>query len=68
MEEKITAWVARDEDNTLFLYLYKPHKNPKGWWYLETDKCKKIDNKLYPQVEWEDKEPTMVELTIKIFK
>jgi hypothetical protein len=66
MEKKITAWVAGDKSNKISLYLYKPRRNSKGWWYLETDKCKEIDNKLYPQVKWEDAEPTEVELTIKI--
>jgi len=69
MEKKITAWIARDKvENRLYLYLYKPHKNPKGWWYLESDKDKVIDSKLFPEVKWEDEEPTEVELTIKIYE
>ena len=67
MEEKITAWIARDKvEDRLYLYLYKPSRNPKGWWYLDSDKDKSIDKNLFPQVKWEDEEPTEVELTIKI--
>jgi len=33
MEEKITAWVARDEDGELHLYSHKPHKISNDVWY-----------------------------------
>ena len=67
MEEKITAWIARDKvDNKIYLYLYKPTRNPKGWWYTDSDKCKMLNPTRFPQVKWEDEEPTKVELTIKI--
>jgi len=65
MEEKITAWVARDEVADLYLYNEKPHKSDycPEW----EGKCFKIDDfALFPQVKWEDEEPTKVELTIKI--
>lgn len=59
MEEKITAWIARDEGGSLCFYSEMPRKNEYyGYW----------DGKIlvFPQVKWEDKEPTEVELTIKI--
>ena len=59
MEEKITAWIARDESGEVFFYSEKPHKyNEIGAW----------DGRLllFPQTKWEDEEPTKVELTIKI--
>ena len=70
MEEKITAWLARDERGDLYLYNEEPHKDNKyPEWLIGFDnegKYIEIDTELFPQVKWEDKEPTEVELTIKI--
>lgn len=69
MEKKITAWIARDKVyNHIYLYLFQPIKNPSGWWYINSDKCKMLNPTMFPQVKWEDEKPTKVELTIKIFK
>lgn len=67
MEEKITAWLARDYDCYLGLYTSKPIKNEWGWQIDSPDADFMIlRNTLFPQVKWEDEEPTKVELTIKI--
>ena len=73
MEEKFTAWIARDEDDRLYLYICcKPCKDiNNGKWIIENDingdaYYKYIPNDNYPQVKWEDGEPTKVELTIKV--
>ena len=72
MEAKITAQLARDINGNLSLIpdsrapLKKtkierlPRFQPYEGSYLD------LDNNLFPQVKWEDKEPTKVELTIKI--
>ena len=72
MEVKITAWLARDINGFLSLVLdsgaplrktkieWLPHFLPYEGSYLI------LDNKLFPQVKWEDKEPTKVELSIKV--
>lgn len=72
MEAKITAWLARDINGFLSLVLdsgallkktkieWLPRFLPYKGSYLV------LDNKLFPQVKWEDKEPTKVELTIKV--
>lgn len=73
MEEKITAWVARDECD-LYLHIFyanKPHKdNNLSKWTNESnfypEYAQLLKHELYPQVKWEDEEPTEVELTIKI--
>lgn len=71
MEDKITAWVARDKNNQLFCFFQKPHKSK----YYDVWECREKcdydyqeidDGELYSQVKWEDEEPTEVELTIKI--
>ena len=72
MEEKITAWLARDINGILSLVpdSRAPLRKTKTEWlprflpyegsYLD------LDNNLFQQVKWEDKEPTKVELTIKV--
>lgn len=71
MEEKITAWAARDKSGILFIYTRKPIKGKScEAWYLKGDEIGgvgiEMDMKKFPEVKWEDKEPTEVELTIKI--
>lgn len=82
MEEKITAWIARDERGYLFAFHYgKPIKIEEydwempspGYWDYEDEELSmnpenvwELGKKLFPQIKWEDKEPTKVELTIKI--
>lgn len=65
MKEKITAWLARDTYNSLSLYFEKPIKTNNSWAggyeeYLFENQ------ELFPQVKWEDEEPTKVKLTIEI--
>ena len=70
MEETITAWIARDKSGILFMYTRKPLKGKScEAWYLDTEKPGvgiEMDVNKFPQVKWEDEEPTKVELTIKI--
>ena len=72
MEEKITAWIARDINGNLSLIpdSRAPLKKTKIEWlprFLPYEGSYLVlDNKLFPQVKWEDKEPSKVELTIKI--
>ena len=62
MEEKITAWIARDKDGFLCLSASPPQKSNDIW--ITSDFV--IGKNNFPQVKWEDEEPTKVELTIKI--
>lgn len=73
--KNITAFAARNEDGTLNLFMgvipYKRNIYGNGYWTVpdnEIEYCyiKKIQNDKLPQIKWEDKEPTEVELTIKI--
>lgn len=64
MEKKITAWIARDEEDGLYIHTLEPNKEKDFWIGLGDNLV--IDRHLFPQVKWEDKEPTKVELTIKI--
>ena len=72
MEEKITAWLARDINGILSLVpdSRAPLRKTKSEWLPRFQQYEGsyliLDNKLFPQVKWEDKEPTKVELTIKV--
>ena len=66
MEE---MWLARDEDDSLFLYIGGiPKKNrlDNEWITKElriTDAIL-LDKDLFPEVQWSDEEPTKVKLVI----
>ena len=67
MEEKITAWIARDKDGELHLYSHKPHRISHGVWFsgkIYSDIM--LPESLLSQIKEEDEEPAKVELTIKI--
>jgi len=68
MEEKVTAWIARNKSNTIAIYGSKPEKTRSGDWIAKGFDFFCLKDNSYPQVKWEDKEPTKVELTIKICK
>ena len=60
----LKAWVARDEDGMLYLYLSKPIKF-EGRWIPTCLKFIIMDKELYPEVKWEDEEATEVTITLK---
>lgn len=67
MEEKITAWVTRNGNNNVIIWKNKPIKI-NGDWIAKGFNTFVLGNSSFPQVKLEDKEPTKVELTIKICK
>lgn len=66
----IQAWIARDESGLLCCFDKKPTKLESEWMCLSSmdyhilERC--ITNTNFPNIKWEDKEPTEVEITIKI--
>jgi len=73
--KKIMAFVVRNEDGMLNLVMgatpYKLNIHGNGYWAIpdnQIENCyiEEIQNDKFPQVKWEDAEPTKVELTIKI--
>lgn len=60
-------WIARDEDGGLYLFTVKPGKDFACWYNSKFDGIAhvEIDCTLFPEVKWEDEEPTEVELVIK---
>lgn len=69
MEEKIIAWIAKDKNETVCIFLDKPEKGQNSWYNRPNGDFATINESyedLFSEVQWEDDEPTKVELTIKI--
>ncbi len=62
----INGWVARDENGSLYLYSDEPWKGPLGWKVDIDVWIEPLDSTKFPNVKWEDEEPTQVTLTIQI--
>jgi hypothetical protein len=68
IEEKgitIDAWVARDENEMLCLFNDKPFKRDVEWGCGIHVEPMLIESKFFPEVKWEDEEPTKVKLIIE---
>ena len=61
---EIEAWVARDEDGMLYLYLATPRKYQRKWLPNIRADYFEINRELFPEVKWEDEEPTKVKIII----
>ena len=60
----LEAWVARDENGMLYLYLAKPRKSQWAWMPNIRFDFVELSRESFPEVKWEDEEPT--EVTIKM--
>ena len=65
----IQGWVARDEDNTLTLFYgsNKPSKEDGDdyWSAVFGNTLEYLPQEMFPDIKWEDAEPTKVEIIIK---
>ena len=59
----LKAWVARDYDGSLYMYSCKPEKM-SGNWYAPKGYMK-LDDSLFPEVQWSDEEPKEIRLSIR---
>lgn len=60
-------WIARDKDNSLWLFEEEPYKSDYVWISsLGIGAQFRINEKLFPAVKWEDEEPK--ELILKKVK
>ena len=64
LKSTLKAWVARDEDGSLYMYPSKPRKRRDSW-NAAGDLFMKLDDSLFPKVQWSDEEPKEIELSIK---
>lgn len=53
-----------DEDGSLYMYPDKPKKRSYNW-YANKVGYLKLNDSLFPEVQWSDEEPTEITLTIK---
>ena len=60
----LKAWVARDEDGMLYLYLAKPRKHQSKWLQNILFDFIELSRESFPEVKWEDEEPTEVTIVI----
>ena len=60
----LKAWVARDYDGSLYMYSDKPKKK-SYFWHAPQVGYMLLDDSLFPEVKWEDEEPTEITLTVK---
>ena len=59
---ELEGWVARDEDGRLFLFLIEPQKAIGQW---IGSRYIRLGSAFFPEVQWSDKEPTKVKITIE---
>ena len=59
----LEAWVARDENGSLYMYTAKP-KKMSDFWHAQGAGYMKLDDSLFPEVQWSDEEPKKIKLSI----
>ena len=67
--KEIEAWLARDYNGSIYIYTEKPQKLLETWFvrgsgFMKLDDMK-LDDSLFPEVQWSDDEPTKVKLVIE---
>ena len=60
----LEAWVARDDDGSLYMYTAKPKKK-SAFWHAPKVGYVKLDDSLFPEVQWSDGEPKEIRLSIR---
>ena len=60
----LKAWVARDENGSLYMYTAKP-KKLSDYWNEQKSGYLKLDDSLFPEVQWSDEEPKEIRLSIR---
>ena len=63
-KKTIEAWVARDENGSLYMYTAKP-KKLSDYWNAPESGCMELDDRLFHDVQWSDEEPKGIILSIK---
>ncbi len=65
---KISGWIARDEDGSVWFHYSKPSKDNGGYWIsdLKTAPPMEIYNVELPNIAWEDPKPVEIELIFRI--
>ena len=59
----IDAWITRDKNDALCLWLNEPYKADSLW--AGSSIIRTLPKSLFPEIKWEDDKPTKVKLIIK---
>lgn len=59
----VEMWIARDADGEICIFMEKPEKISMMWGTGKRNYFR-IKDTLFPEVKWEDPEPTKAELKI----
>lgn len=57
-------WIARDENDNIYLFREKPKKKIDIWQNQGTRYPMRINRDLFTEVKWEDDEPRLVKLVL----
>ena len=60
----LEAWVARDDDGSLYMYTAKPKKT-SNFWHAPKVGYVKLDDSFFSEVQWSDGEPKEIRLSIR---
>ena len=63
-KKSIQAWVAREKNGALFLFWEKLKKCKSYWTNLNAFNSLVLPEEAFPNVKWEDNEPTRVYIRI----
>ena len=66
-------YIARDDDNDLYLYISKPYKEENVWFPVQNgepsmENCLNINKNLFTFIKWEDEEPYSKENLMKLIE
>ena len=64
IQSTLKAWVARDYDGSLYMYTDTPKKMTDNW-YAPKVGYVKLDDSLFPEVQWSDEDPKEIRLSIR---
>ena len=62
--KELKAWVARDDDGSLYMYSDKP-KKISDFWHAPGVGYMKLDDSLFTEVQWSDENPKEIKLSIR---
>lgn len=63
LQSTLKAWVARDYDGSIYMYTQKPKKK-SVFWHAPKVGYLKLNDSLFPEVQWSDEEPKEIGLSI----
>ena len=63
--KEMEAWVARDKEGRLHLFRGEKPKRFLEIWSISSFDVSPLPRQWFPEIQWSDKEPTRVKITIE---